>query len=63
MDNEAVIPVKVAVRIRPFDDRERVDNAKQCIEYYVQQNQVFDRFLFVYLFTFLVIDKRSTVCI
>ena len=40
-DKASVIPVKVAVRVRPFDNREKEENAKQCMEYFVQQNQVY----------------------
>lgn len=40
-DETSVIPVKVAVRVRPFDDREKEENAQQSIKYFVQQNQVF----------------------
>jgi hypothetical protein len=42
MDTEtsSIIPVKVAVRVRPFDNREKEENAQQCLQYFVQQNQV-----------------------
>ncbi len=51
IDKTSVIPVKVAVRVRPFDNREKEENAQQCMEYFVQQNQV-------YLFDF----KNFFVC-
>ncbi len=41
MDEASVIPVKVAVRVRPFNDQEKEENAKQCIQYFVEQNQVY----------------------
>jgi len=49
-DTTSVIPVKVAVRVRPFDEREKEENAQQCLQYYVKQNQVSIRTLLLYFF-------------
>lgn len=49
-DETSVIPVKVAVRVRPFDDREKEENAQQSIKYFVQQNQVYIDFYFIIIF-------------
>ncbi len=38
--SSSVIPVKVAVRVRPFDAREKDENAQQTLKCFVKQNQV-----------------------
>lgn len=34
------IPVKVFVRARPFNDKERLENARECLQIFVESNQV-----------------------
>jgi hypothetical protein len=56
------IPVQVAVRVRPFDERERDQNAHPCMEYFVQQNQLLinDR-LFAFDFVFDPLSSQQTI--
>ncbi|KHJ96755.1 kinesin motor domain protein [Oesophagostomum dentatum] len=34
------IPVKVYVRSRPFSDKERLENARECLQFFVESNQI-----------------------
>lgn len=34
------IPVKVFVRSRPFSDKEKLENARECLQFFVESNQV-----------------------
>ncbi len=58
-DTTSVIPVKVAVRVRPFDEREKEENAQQCLQYYVKQNQVCCSIYFYRFCLQLMISDRA----
>ncbi|KAL6726830.1 hypothetical protein Aduo_008761 [Ancylostoma duodenale] len=34
------IPVKVFVRSRPFSDKEKLENAQECLQFFVESNQI-----------------------
>jgi hypothetical protein len=59
-NDTAVIPVKVAVRIRPFDCREKEQNAQQCLQYCLKRNEVSDTYLYE-LCRFVDYNKRSNI--
>lgn len=35
-----VIPVRVAIRVRPLNSREKAENSQECVQCFVEQNQV-----------------------
>ncbi|KAJ1355026.1 hypothetical protein KIN20_012142 [Parelaphostrongylus tenuis] len=35
-----IIPVKVYVRSRPFNAKERLENARECLQFYIESNQI-----------------------
>ncbi|VDM09280.1 unnamed protein product [Wuchereria bancrofti] len=35
-----VIPVRVAVRVRPLNSREKAENSQECVQCFVEQNQI-----------------------
>ncbi|KAK5973275.1 Kinesin motor domain-containing protein, partial [Trichostrongylus colubriformis] len=34
------IPVKVFVRSRPFSDKEKLENARECLQIFIESNQI-----------------------
>ncbi|VDM67211.1 unnamed protein product [Strongylus vulgaris] len=34
------IPVKVFIRSRPFSEREKLENARECLQFFVESNQL-----------------------
>ncbi|VDO17934.1 unnamed protein product, partial [Brugia timori] len=35
-----VIPVRVAVRVRPLNSREKAENSQECVQCFVEQSQI-----------------------
>ncbi|KAL4003536.1 Kinesin motor domain family protein [Acanthocheilonema viteae] len=35
-----VIPVRVAIRVRPLNNREKAENSQECVQCFVEQNQI-----------------------
>lgn len=34
------VAVKVAIRVRPFSEREMAENCRECLQYFAQHSQV-----------------------
>lgn len=35
-----IIPVRVAIRVRPLNNREKAENSQECVQCFVEQSQV-----------------------
>uniref|UniRef100_A0A915PIJ9 Uncharacterized protein n=1 Tax=Setaria digitata TaxID=48799 RepID=A0A915PIJ9_9BILA len=35
-----IIPVRVAIRVRPFNSREKAENSQECVQCFVEQSQI-----------------------